>query len=440
MVRLGMSEQGNNDSFGSKIGAVLVAAGSAIGLGSIWRFPYIAGENGGGAFVLLYFLCVLILGIPVMLSEFAIGTYTRKGPVKAYAQFSKWWKPLGYNSIIVSTLISGFYYIVAGWSLYYFVASIDGTLYSGEEFHSIFENFTSSWREPLYTMLFIVATHIVVARGVRKGLETTAKWVMPILFVMLMVMVVRSAMMPGAMEGYEFFFKPDFSKAFTMQTIISAIGQAFFSLSIGLGCLITFSSYFKKDTNLSTTAWSASMMTFFVAVLSGMVIFPAVFSVDGLKPEQGPTLIFETLPFVFKDMSMPELWSAVFFLLIGLAALTSTITFHEVITEYFQEHHNISRINSARISTLVAVVASTLCLWSGKIFDFFDMITADVLMPLGGLLTCVFAGWYLDKKILHNALSNNDTIRVPLFGVLVFLLRWVAPLLIGVTFIYNLIF
>ena len=320
-----MSEQGN-DSFGSKIGAIMVAAGSAIGLGSIWRFPYIAGENGGGAFVLLYFICIVLLGIPVMLSEFAIGTYTRKGPVKAYAQLSKQWKPLGYNSLIVSTLISGFYYIVAGWSLYYFVASIDGTLYSGEQFHSIFENFCASRREPLYTMLFILATHIVVSRGVRKGLENTAKWVMPILFVMLIAMVIRSATMEGAKEGYKFFFMPDFSKAFTIKTIMAAIGQAFFSLSIGLGCLITFSSYFKKGTNLSTTAWSSSMLTFLVAILSGMIIFPAVFSVEGLEPTQGPTLIFETLPFVFKDMAMPELWSAIFFLLIALAALTSTIS------------------------------------------------------------------------------------------------------------------
>ena len=432
--------EGNNNSFGSKIGAVLVAAGSAIGLGSIWRFPYIAGENGGGAFVLLYLICVLLLGIPVMLSEFAIGTHTRKGPVKAYEQFSKWWKPLGYNSIIVSTLISGFYYIVAGWSLYYFVASINGTLYSGEEFHSIFENFCASWQEPFYTMLFILVTHIVVARGVRKGLERTAEWVMPILFVMMLAMALRAATMPGAREGYEFFFKPDFSKAFTIKTIVSAIGQAFFSLSIGLGCLITFSSYFKKGTNLSTTAWSSSMLTFLVAVLSGMVIFPAVFSVEGLEPTQGPTLIFETLPFVFKDMSMPEFWSATFFLLIALAALTSTITFHEVITEYFQEHHNLSRKTSATVSTAIAVVSSILCLLSGKIFDFFDMITADVLMPLGGLLTCVFAGWYLDREVFRKEISNDGTLRAPLFGVLVFLLKWVAPLLIGTTFIYNLAF
>ena len=430
----------NNDSFGSKIGAVLVAAGSAIGLGSIWRFPYIAGENGGGAFVLLYLICVLILGIPVMLAEFSIGTFTRKGPVQAYAQFSKWWKPLGYNSIIVATLISGFYYIVAGWSLYYFVASIDGTLYSGEAFNAIFHNFQSSWKEPFYTLLFILATHYVVSRGVRKGLERTAEWVMPVLFVMLFAIAIRAAMMPGAREGYEFFFKPDFSKALNIKTIVSAIGQAFFSLSVGLGCLITFASYFKKGTNLSTTAWSSSMLTFLVAVLSGMIIFPAVFSVEGLEPAQGPTLIFETLPFVFKDMSAPQLWSAMFFLLIALAALTSTITFHEVITEYLQEHHNLSRRWSATATTAISIAASALCLWSSRCFDLFDTITADMLMPLGGLFTAIFAGWYFLHKDFRNEISNHETLRAPLFGVLVLLLKWVCPILIGTTFLYNLIF
>ena len=430
----------NNDSFGSKIGAVLVAAGSAIGLGSIWRFPYIAGENGGGAFVLLYLICVLILGIPVMLAEFSIGTFTRKGPVQAYAQFSKWWKPLGYNSIIVATLISGFYYIVAGWSLYYFVASIDGKLYSGEAFNAIFLNFQSSWKEPFYTLLFILATHYVVSRGVRKGLERTAEWVMPVLFVMLFAIAIRAAMMPGAREGYEFFFKPDFSKAFNIKTIVSAIGQAFFSLSVGLGCLVTFASYFKKGTNLSTTAWSSSMLTFLVAVLSGMIIFPAVFSVEGLEPAQGPTLIFETLPFVFKDMSAPQLWSAMFFLLIALAALTSTITFHEVITEYLQEHHNLSRRWSATATTAISIAASALCLWSSRCFDLFDTITADMLMPLGGLLTAIFAGWYFLRKDFRNEISNHETLRAPLFGVLVLLLKWVCPILIGTTFLYTLIF
>lgn len=434
-----MGEINNNESFGSKIGAVLVAAGSAIGLGSIWRFPYIAGENGGGAFVLLYLICVLILGIPVMLSEFAIGTHARKGPVKAYEQLSKRWKPLGYNSIIVSTLISGFYYIVAGWSLYYFVASVDGTLYSGVDFHDLFVSFCDSWQEPLYTMLFILTTYVVVACGVRKGLERTAEWVMPILFVMLFAIVVRALSMPGAKAGLEFFFKPDFSKAFTVENVMAAIGQAFFSLSIGLGCLITFSSYFKKGTNLATTAWSSSMLTFLVAILSGMIIFPAVFSVEGLEPTQGPTLIFETLPFVFKDMAMPQLWSALFFLLIALAALTSTITFHEVLTGYFQEHHRLSRFAAATVATAISVIAAVFCLSSGFFFDLFDKATANVLMPLGGLLTCIFAGWVFDKEIFRKEMTNNGERRAPLFGLLIFLLRWVAPLMIGATFIYNLV-
>ena len=182
------------------------------------------------------------------------------------------------------------------------------------------------------------------------------------------------------------------------------------------------------------------MLTFLVAVLSGMIIFPAVFSVKGLEPTQGPTLIFETLPFVFKDMAAPQLWSAMFFLLIAMAALTSTITFHEVITEYFQEHHNCSRRVGAIISTAIAVASSILCLWSSRCFDLFDMITANVLMPLGGLFTCLFAGWYLDRKAFRGEISNGGTLRAPLFGVLVFLLKWVAPLLIAITFIYNLIF
>lgn len=428
-----------NDSFGSKIGAILVAAGSAIGLGSIWRFPYIAGENGGGAFVLLYLLCILALGIPVMLAEFAIGTHTRRGVVQAYASLSKRWKFLGYNGVIVSMLVSGFYYIVAGWSLHYLVASIDGSLYASSDFHHSFEEFRASGWESFYTMAFILITHIVVARGVQKGLERTAKWVMPILFVMLIAMAIRSSMMPGAKEGYEFLLKPDWSKI-SVQTVACAIGQTFFSLSVGLGCLVTFSAYFKRDTNLSTTAWSSSMLTLIVAVLSGMIIFPAVFSVEGLQPTQGPTLVFETIPFIFKEMAAPQLWSSIFFLLITLAALTSTITFHEVITQYFQDAFHLSRQIGAAIASGISVIFSILCLWSGRIFDLFDMVTADVLMPLGGLFTAIFAGWVFKRKFFREQISNGGTLRAPLFGVLVFLLKWVCPILIGATFLYNIIF
>lgn len=431
---------GKRDSFGSKVGAILVAAGSAIGLGSIWRFPYMTGENGGGAFLLVYLLSVLVVGIPVMLAEFAIGTHTRKSPVKAYEQLSKHWKWLGYNSVIVSLLISGFYYIVAGWSLDYFVGSVTGELYQAVDFNQYFTAFTSSWREPFYTMLFLALTHIVVAMGVQNGLERISKIIMPVLLVMLVVLVVHSATMVGAGEGYDFFFRPDFSKAFTVKTVVSAIGQAFFSLSIGLGCMIAYSSYFKQGTNLTKTSFSVSLMTFFVAMLSGMVIFPAVFSVEGLEPTAGPTLLFETLPFIFDKMHATELWSAIFFLLVALAALTSTISFHEVITQYLQENHNIERKKAAFITTAATALLSVVCLKWEWFFGAFDTITADVLMPLGGLLTAIFAGWVFDKSVFRSEISNQDTLRARLFPLLHFILKWVVPILLTVVFVWNLIF
>ncbi len=427
-------------SFGSRIGAILVAAGSAIGLGSIWRFPYVAGENGGGAFILLYLLCMVIIGIPVMLAEFTIGTHTRKSPVLAYKSLSPRWQWLGYNSIIVSTLISGFYYIVAGWSLGYFVASIDGSLYGSTDFHATFTSFTTSWRQPLYTLLFIGLTHAIIAMGVQKGLERVSKLMMPALFVMLIVMALHSMTMEGAAEGFRFLFKPDFRKMLDTQTIMDAIGQAFFSLSIGLGCMIAYASYFKEGTNLTKTSLSVAFMTLGVAILSGMVIFPAVFSVEGLEPTEGPTLIFETLPFVFKDLPMPQLWSAIFFLLIAMAALTSTISFHEVLTQYLQENHSVARQRAAAIVSIVTILASVLCMWSSWCFEAFDTITADLLMPLGGLLTTIFAGWVLDRKILRDEISNHEARRARLLGVLVVLLRWVCPILLGGVFAYNLLF
>lgn len=427
-------------SFGSKIGAILVAAGSAIGLGSIWRFPYMTGENGGGAFLLVYLLCVLVVGIPVMLAEFSIGTFTRKSPVKAYNQLSPRWKWLGYNSVIVSLLISGFYYIVAGWSLEYFISSANGVLYSVGDFAQHFTAFTTSWREPFYTVLFVVMTHAIVVMGVQEGLERISKIVMPILLIMLIVLVAHSASMSGAAEGYRFLFQPDFSKAFSVKTIVSAIGQAFFSLSIGLGCMIAYSSYFKEGTNLTKTAFSVSLMTFLVATLSGMVIFPAVFSVEGLEPTAGPTLLFETMPFIFAEMPAAGLWSSIFFLLVVLAALTSTISFHEVLTQYLQENHNISRRHAARFTTLATILLSVLCLKWGVLFDAFDAVTADVLMPIGGLLTSVFAGWFFDRKAFQGEISNQGTLRARLFPLLVFTLKWVAPILLSIVFVWNLVF
>ena len=433
-----MKQVKHREAFGSRIGAVLVAAGSAIGLGSIWRFPYVAGENGGGGFIFMYLLSTFVLGIPVILAEFAIGTHARRGAVEAYSMLSKRWTWLGYNSVVVSLLISGFYYIVAGWSLHYLTASLDGSLYSSGEFHLMFEQFRSSWREPFYAVLFVALTFAVVTMGVRNGLERTSKIMMPALLLMLVVLAVRAALMPGAMQGYSFLFTPDFSKAFTVGSIIAAIGQAFFSLSIGLGCMIAYASYFKPGTNLTSTAVSVSMMTLAVALLSGMVIFPAVFSVAGLQPAAGPTLIFETLPFVFETMPMPWLWSSIFFMLLAMAALTSTISFHEVLTQYLQERHGVPRLRAAVFTSLASVLLAFVCMRWPVMFDAFDTISADWLMPLGGMFTVVFAGWCFDRQTFRNQLSGDGARRARLFPLLIFLLRYVCPLLLGAAFAYNL--
>ena len=257
---------------------------------------------------------------------------------------------------------------------------------------------------------------------------------------MLIVLVVHSATMSGAAEGYRFLFQPDFSKAFSIKTIVSAIGQAFFSLSIGLGCMIAYSSYFKEGTNLTKTSVSVSLMTFFVALLSGLVIFPAVFSVEGLEPTAGPTLLFETLPFIFNEMAATQMWSALFFLLVILAALTSTISFHEVLTQYLQENQDVPRNRAALLTTLATVALSIVCLRWGWFFDAFDTITADVLMPVGGLLTSIFAGWVLDRKTFYNEISNHGSLRARLFPLLVFTLKWVAPILLSIVFVWNLVF
>ena len=301
-------------SFGGKLSAILVAAGSAIGLGSIWRFPYMAGEHGGAAFLLVYLLCVFVVGIPVMLGEFAVGRKTKMNAVGGFRSLSRPWRWLGYNGVIGALFISGYYYIVAGWSLEYMVSSISGSLYASTDgFSTQFASFQDSWRQIFYTIVFILLTHLIIVRGVEKGIEKASKVMMPALFIILVIMAVRVAFMPNAIEGYRFFLSPDFEAAFSAKTIFTAIGQAFFSLSVGMGCMVTYASYFKKDNNLAGTSFSVALLTLLVAVLAGLVIFPAVFSA-GLEPAEGASLIFITLPEIFKDMPFAGAWSSVFFL------------------------------------------------------------------------------------------------------------------------------
>lgn len=444
-----MSEQ-PRASFGGKLSAILVAAGSAIGLGSIWRFPYMAGENGGAAFLLVYLLCVFVVGIPVMLGEFAVGRKTQMNAVGGFRALSRPWRWLGYNGVLCAMLISGYYYIVAGWSLEYLFSSFGPLYRSGESFSAQWEAFQLSPRQAIYTVVFVLLTHIIIARGVEKGIEKASKVMMPALFIILIIMAVRVAFMPGAAEGYRFFLNPDFSKAFSADTIFAAIGQAFFSLSVGMGCMVTYASYFKKDSNLTSTSMSVSLLTLLVATLAGLVIFPAVFSA-GLEPTEGASLIFITLPEIFKDMPLASLWSAVFFLLIVLAALTSTISFHEVLTAYFAEEFNFSRRKATNLTSFLSVAFCLVALWCTfdidfagikkeniSFFDIFDYTTANILMPIGGLLTCIFVAWWMKPDFLRGEMTNYGALRGRAYPLLQFTLRYFTPLLIAYIFIKNL--
>ena len=429
-------------SFGGKLSVILVAAGSAIGLGAIWRFPYIAGENGGAAFVLVFLLSVLVVGIPAMLAEFAIGRYTRKNAVGAFRSLSKRWSWLGYGGVLCALFISGYYYLIAGWSLEYLVNSATGQLYgSSLSFTEQFKEFQASWRPLIYGVIFILMTYFIVSRGVEKGIEKASKIMMPLLFVILIVMAVRVAFMPGASEGYRFFLSCDFAQAFKPETIMMAIGQAFFSLSVGMGCMVTYSSYFKRNNNLVNTSLNVSLLTLMVSVLAGLVIFPAVFSA-GIEPSEGPSLVFVTLPEIFNGMPLAPLWSTIFFVLVMLASLTSTISFHEVLTAYFAEEFKLSRRAAAITTTAISVVLSLLTfskLFGIDYLDIFDKLTANVMMPLGAMFTCVFVAWFLERGFMKNELTNQNTINRYVAPVIVFMLKYITPLLIFYIFVMNLV-
>lgn len=427
-------------SFGGKLSVILVAAGSAIGLGALWRFPYIAGENGGAAFLLVFLLSVLVVGIPAMLAEFAVGRYTKKNAVGAFRSLSKRWSWLGYSGVIGALLISGYYYLIAGWSLEYFFSSVTGSLFdSPESFKVQFEQFQGSWWPLVCGVLFILMTHFIVSRGVEKGIENASKVMMPALFVILVLMAVRVAFMPGSVEGYKFFLTCDFAKAFAPDTIMMAMGQAFFSLSVGMGCMVTYASYFKKENNAISTSFNVSILTIVVSVLAGLVIFPAVFSA-GLEPAEGPSLVFVTLPEIFKGMPLATVWSAIFFLLVILASLTSTISFHEVLTAYFSEEFNMTRKRGALVTTVVSILLSSLTFFEVFGIDFFgifDYITANILMPLGGMFTCIFVVWFMKKDFMKGELTNNGVCNRYLAPVVIFMLRYITPLLILYIFIKN---
>lgn len=439
-------------TFGSKIGVILATVGCAVGLGNIWRFPYMLGENGGAAFLLVYISCILFLGIPVMITEFFIGRYSRKnaaGAFKVMAPGTKW-SVIGYNGVAAAFLILGYYAVVSGWTLEYIVQAFSGSLEgkNATDFADEFTAFsTGVFRPILWTVVFIALTHIIIISGVKEGIERASKVMMPVLFLILIALCVRSATLPGASEGLSFLFNPDFSKI-NSSVVLSAMGQAFFSLSIGMGCLITYASYFGKQTNLQTTALQVTILDTLVAVLAGVMIFPAVFSF-GIEPTTGPELVFITLPNVFEQLPFGNIWSFVFFVLLALAALTSTISLHEVSTAYVHEEYHVSRKKAAIIVSVGVTIVGILCslsmgvlssytLFGLNFFNLLDFVTAKIMLPLGGMMICIFTAKRVDKLLLKEEVTNHGTIRFYFFNTYAFFVKYIAPIAIGLIFLNEL--
>ncbi len=448
-----MAHRGN---FGSKLGIILATAGSAVGLGNVWRFPFMAGHNGGAAFIIIYFGCILLLGIPGMVSEFIIGRHSQANAARAYHHISggrKLWRMVGYLGILTATIILGFYAVVAGWCLQYLYASLLGHL-NGDANYVIdyFRSFSTHPLKPcLWAVAFLLITHMVVSRGVQKGIEKASKLLMPLLMVLLVTIVIASCLLPGSQEGIEFLLKPDFSKV-SSSVMLEALGQAFFSLSLGTACLCTYASYFKRDTNLLGSAMQIALLDTLIAILAGLMIFPAAFSV-GVEPDSGPSLVFITLPNVFQlaFASIPALGyiiGVLFYALLVFAALTSTISMHEIGTAFFSEEFHLSRTKAVWVLTIICsllAIGCSLSVGAGDkiallglpLLDFCDYITAQIMLPMGAFFTSLFVGWFVDQQLLHDEFTNNGTVSTRFFRIYQFAVRFVVPVCIALIFLHQ---
>lgn len=436
-------------NFGSRLGIILATAGSAVGLGNIWRFPTTTGENGGAAFILVYIFFTLLLGIPGMMSEFIVGRSGASNSVSSYAKAGghKLFGGIGIIGTICSSIILGFYSVVAGWCIYYLGLSLaDGVIADKETISETFGNLMQdTWIPVLMSFLFIFLTHSVIVRGVQGGIEKTSKVLMPVLFLLLLILVGASCSLPGAWDGITFLFMPDFSKI-TSTVIFEALGQAFFSISLGTACLCTYAAYFKEDTNLLRSSVQIVSIDVGVAILAGLMIFPAAFSV-GVHPDAGPSLIFLTLPNVFAQAfphTVAYVISIVFYALLTLAALTSTISMHEIGTAVLSEEMKLSRSKAAIIITVFCCVIGMLSALSlgampmgffgDTLFGNFDSLTSNILLPLGAFLTTLIVGWKMPRNVVQEQLSTSH-LAPWMYQIFLFLLRFVCPIGIAVIFL-----
>lgn len=436
------------ENWASRLGFIMATAGSAIGLGNIWKFPYMAGDNGGAAFIIIYLALVFTIGLSVLLAEVMIGRSSQSDAINAFKTLGHGkFSVIGFMGIAAAFMILSFYCVVAGWTIAYIVKFASGAFagMDGEALGGAFGGFISSPVEPiLYQAIFVALTVIVVLGGVANGIERAGKVLMPLLFVILIALVVRGVTLPGAEKGLDFFLSPDFSKI-TGGTVMAALGQAFFSLSLGMGAILTYGSYLNRDANIGKSATQVVVLDTSVAILAGLAILPAVFAF-GMDPAAGPGLTFVTLPAVFNSMPGGEFFGPLFFVLLAIAALTSSISLLEPVVAFFKTK-GYSRFQITVVSgilTFVMGVPSSLSMgaWSdvkffGKtFFDLLDYLTSNIMLPLGGLLIAIFVGWVVTPLAIKEVGGDNPGVLTKAW---IFILRFVAPLAIAAILINGLI-
>lgn len=445
------------DSFGSKFGVLVALTGSAVGLGNMWRFPYLVGTNGGAAFIILYLICLLVISMPLMITEFVIGRRSQANVFGAFKTLSqgkkhgKVWGKIGFISVITSLVILSFYSVVGGWTIDYVCQAIGFKFTQGIDYEQVFQySSTSAVRPLVFTLIFLAITAIVVIMGIQKGIEKYTKVMMPMLFIMVIFLAVYSLTLKGAGEGIRFLFLPKWSEV-TIQTVLEALGQSFFSLSIGCGTIITYASYVKKHENILTLSAETAFMDTLFALLAGMAIMPAVFAF-GATPSEGPGLVFVIIPQIFSQLPMGGVLAILFFVVLFFAAVTSSISLLEVMVAYMIEERHLSRKASVAITMSLTLVLGVLCslslgvlgnvhLFGNSIFGFMDSLSANILMPLGGMLFVVFAGWKLSDKEYFDELTNGGSMHVSpiLLKVLRFLIRYTSPVVIVLIMIVSLL-
>lgn len=434
------------DSFGSRFGAIVAMAGSAVGLGNLWRFPYLVGENGGAAFIIVYILLSFLICLPIFVSEFVIGRRSQKNAYAAFRDLSggSEWRWIGLFTVIVPLIVLSYYSVIGGWSVEYLLKSLSFSFSDASRItmNTMFTDFVSSTWAPLAThTVFLLFTTLIVIVGIKDGIEKFSKVMMPLLFIIVVAIAIYSLMLPGASAGVDYLFRPDFSKI-DAKACASALGQAFFSLSLGFGTIMTYASYVSKGDNIMTQSAATAISDLMFALIAGVAIMPAVFAF-GIDPQAGPGLVFETLPYIFGQMPAGGLIAILFFAALLVAALTSSISMLEVAVAYLVEEKKFSRVWACITLFVICWIVGALCSLSfgplsdiringDNLFDFLDSLSSNVLMTLGSLFTVLFVGWRLKRTDIYDEFTNGGTLstNARIFGVLWFLIRYICPLAI----------